>query len=557
MIMIDQVIQILDEVSQMPSESLESDLLEFKNYSSENSLHNAKDLAEEISALANYKGGQIIIGVKDSSNVAYGRWSEQLVGFDRVDLHTTRERIRGKLKPSLDIELIEINHRDKNYLLINVPRKRDSLVSTASGKVCIRDGKSSRPMTPEEIEFAVKHLQDYDWSSEALDLTPESALNDVAVLEALSDFSSRRNIKDIDKLTFLEAIGATNNGELTKSGLLFLGQPDLIRKHLGRYEYRFSRKTKAGDLIINDVWEDCLWETIKRGKAYFDSCNNNITLEFEGNKYPVQLLDRIAFHEAYLNALVHRDYSVDGMVSVNFTGNKLVITSPGLFYGGITAENIAKHEPRHRNKSLAKMLMEYHLVDRAGMGVLRMSINSLRYGRSLPEFVEISDSVEVTMQGEYIRPGIFVMTASEGDKYGIPELLILNSIHEVGVVPVQNVLKQLGKVVTDPWSDIESAIGSLESVEICGNREGIFIRVKPEWNKLLKVTKTFRVTSSSANHVKLYRYLVRHGKASNADIKAHLGFKQTSQTSAFLKSTTYVKRTGRGPSAVWSLAERE
>jgi len=253
--------------------------------------------------------------------------------------------------------------------------------------------------------------------------------------------------------------------------------------------------------------------------------------------------------------MVHRDYSVDGMVSVNFTGDKLIITSPGTFYGGVTAENIAKHEPRHRNKSLAKMLMEYHLVDRAGMGVLRMSVSSLRYGRNFPTFAQRGDSIEVAMEARYIRPGVFVIANDGKRTYGISDLLILNSVFEKGYVGVPALRKQLSKVDDNAWDSIISSVESLDCVELCGTKDGLYVRVVSHWNTVLNVQKSFRITKVSKKHVELYQFLFRHGKASNADIKAHLGHKHTSQTSAFLKTAAYAKRSGRGPSAVWSLVE--
>jgi len=553
----EQINILLNRLLSEPSESLESDVLEFKSFSSETALHNSKDLNDEISAFANLKGGIILVGVKDSKQVPFGSWTEQLVGFVPVDLHTTRERLRGKVKPSLDLDLEEVKFQGLNYLVIQVPRSRSSLVATSGGKVCTRDGKSSRPMTPDEITNAVKNLQDYDWSAESVAEDPDQVLNSSAVNESLLEFVKHRRIESLSRPEFLEAIGATQNGVLTKSGLLFLGKPDAIRKCLGSFEYRFSQKNKSGRLVINDVWSDCLWETIKRGKAHFDKCNVNIPIKFEGQEYWVPYLDGTAFHEAYLNALVHRDYAVDGMISVNFMGDRLVITSPGSFYGGVTPENIAKHEPRHRNKALAKMLMTYHFVDRAGVGVLRMNINSLRYGRTFPSFVDRDNTVEVTMQGEFIRPGIFVLTMRSGKDYGIPELLILNSVYETGSVSVQSLIKQLEKIEDNPWLSIETAANRLDVVELCGSKAGIFIRVKQDWMKFFEVTKIFRITASSKHHVKLYQYLMRHGTASNTDIKEHLGFKRTTQTSSFLRKSSYVKRSGpRGPGSVWSIRDR-
>ena len=482
-----------------------------------------------------------------------------MVGFEKIDLIKARERLAGKVKPNIDIHLEQIYYEKKPYLVIHVPHKNDTLVTTSSGKVYIRDGRSSRPMSPKEIEAAVRSLQTYDWSAEELsDLQPMECIELDILQDALDAFCQLRTKKNqpfkISTSHFLEAIGATRNGVITKGGLLFLGKEDIIRKILGEYEYRFSWKTRSGDLRINDVWSGCIWSAIKRAKSHFQTCNKILDFDFENKNYQFPLLDESAFHEAYLNALVHRDYSSDGMVSVNFTGDKLVITSPGTFYGGVTADNIAIHEPRHRNKSLAKTLMLYQLVDRAGMGVLRMGIRSLMYGRSFPQFRETLDSVEVAMDAEYLRTGIFVITVDNPGRFGIPELLILNSVYENEYISVSKILKQLEKLSSDPWTDILSAINQLKGyVELCGNKTGVFIRVCRDAINMFKVSKIFRASPASEKYVRLYTYFKKHGKASNEDLTGLLGYNYSSQTSAFLRRAEYVKRTGHGPNAKWYL----
>ena len=116
MIETNTLITIFEAIKSIPSESFESETLEFKEYSSEKSLHNAKDLTEEISAIANRQGGAIVVGIKDSCNVKNNDWASQLTGFQHVDLNTTKERLIGKLRPKmLELELSEHEFENKNY----------------------------------------------------------------------------------------------------------------------------------------------------------------------------------------------------------------------------------------------------------------------------------------------------------------------------------------------------------------------------------------------------------------------------------------------------------
>ncbi len=550
----EDILSILDLLKNTPSERLESETLEFKQFIDERALHNSSDFTDEICALANKQGGTIIVGVRDSSNINNQNLPDQLEGFETADTAALQERISGRLRPSLALDLYNVIFDGRNYLVIQVPRKRDSLVMTSRGRACIRDGKQSRPMSPEEVERAVKALQAYDWSDELLEVLPHVALDVHSVEEAQKDFEGKRGTKTLDVNAFLEAIGATRNGVLTKAGLLFLGRDNQIREHLASYEYRFTWRTAGGKLKVNDVWQASLWKTISRAKAHFESCNRFIEFKSRGKKYSTPAMDPIAFHEAFLNALVHRDYSKDGMVSVNYNGHRLVICSPGDFYGGVTAENIARHEPRHRNKALARMLMLYQLVDRAGMGVIRMGVNSLKYGRGFPQFSEREGNVEVAMDVEYLRPGVFVLTESHSDDVSISDLLVLNAVYEIGYCSIGKLMKQVGKVHNEPWKAIQKAAETFLAIELCGKKDGIFVRVKADWAPLLEVLKQFRTPTTSQKHVRLFDYMIRHGEASNSDLTGLLGYSYASQTSKFLREARYVRRKGSGSTARWSLA---
>ena len=549
-----EIRQILHKAKSCPSEELESESIEFKGYANANALYNSKELAEELSALANLEGGAVIIGVRDNNDVQHNQWEDQLRGIPDVDILEAKERIAGKLRPSVGLEVTNLNYEGKIYVIVQIAKSHETLVSTASGKTCIREGRSSRPMLPFEIEMAVKSLTRYDWSSDFPEGTLADVIDEKSLAEAMEDFQSKRGLASPPtREGYLEAVGATQNGRLTRGGLLFLGKEASVRDALGLFEYRFSWKKPNGELLINDVWAGNLWNAIRRAEGFFDNCNSTQTFKSGETVFEAPLLDRVAFHEALLNSMVHRDYSIDGMTSITYSGNEIRIHSPGTFFGGVTAENIAKHEPRHRNKNLARILMTHNLVDRAGMGVLRMGLGSLRYGRAFPEFREQSNAVEVKLEAKYLRPAIAALGIQNADDWGIPELLMLNSVYETGVVSIDILERRLGKLVDSPLEEIERSVQLIPQVEMCGSKDGVFVRVLPVWKSFMAVGRIFRASPSSDNYVQLYRYLRTHGEASNADLTDLLGYGYSSQTSKFLRDTKFVERHGNGPGARWSI----
>ena len=145
------------------------------------------------------------------------------------------------------------------------------------------------------------------------------------------------------------------------------------------------------------------------------------------------------------------------------------------------------------------------------------------------------------------------MGIQNSDEWGIPELLILNSVYETGVVGLDVLERRLQKLVKSPIDEIERAVKQISQVEICGSKDGVYVRVLPSGKALMAVGRIFRTSPSSENYVKLYRYLKIHGEASNADLTEVLGYTYSSQTSKFLRETKFVGRHGTGPSARWKI----
>ena len=548
------VLQILEQVKINPSGMVENETIEFKEYKTESALHNDSNLAEEICALANLKGGVLVVGVRDDSNLgAEKKWPSQLVGAPKIDRIRAKSRIQGRLRNCSELRLETISFEGKPFLAIFIEKNISKLVGTTSGKTCIRDGRSSRPMDPQEIEIAVKSLHTFDWSGDVVRGANLDDFCSVSTDGALNFYKIFSKIKEpLSVEAFLESVGATKDGHVTRAGLIFLGKPESISKYLGSYEFRYTWK-QGLKLKINDVWGVNLWLSIIKAKSCFDKCVTEWNLEYEGNNYLIPNLDPDAFHEAFLNAITHRDYTIDGMISVEYDGKTLCVNSPGTFYGGVTPENIFVHQPRHRNKELAKLLKYFGFVDRAGMGVVRMGVRSLIYGREFPVFTESNSEVTVKMQTEFIRSGIFVITRDK--ELWLPDLFLLNFLYEIGTIPISEAIEGISRISDRPWDDILAFLERWSLfIEITGSKNDVYLMVKASAQNLFKVKANKKISLASVKYIKLFHLLMKVGNASNEDITKLLGHAHSSHTSNFLRKTGWVENVGQAKNSRWFLS---
>jgi len=548
--------KILKAIETEPCERYESENLDFKGYfDSKHLFSRGTDIAKGICAMANKNGGSIVVGVKDSSEISGGRWAEQLVGIEIMDCLEVEKRIGGNLSPAINLQVNNLSYNGNNYLTISCKPNDEGLVMTSSGRCYIRTGRDSVPMTPDQVAEKVKSARGYDWSSEVFqNIEVDDALDDDQVEQALLQYHELKQLGD-DRLPrefFLESIGVTQNGLLTKGGLLFLGHKDIIESEIGHIEYRFSRSQGGGRLSINEVWSGSIWSAVYKIRALLKKVISYESFVFDEKVYTFPNVAHAMFDEAVVNMLVHRDYSLDGMVAIEFSSSSVTLVNPGTFFGGITPDNIFTYPPRHRNRSLAEILRKFELLDRAGFGTRRMGIESLRLGRNKPSFREDAGFIHTSLELGAIKEGVYVV-ASPYEDYDVTELMLINLLYDSGCEVITDIIRELTSVTLDPWQAVQAALPRMPFLSLVGNKHGVYLVVDESHCEVLNAHHQIRVFASSNSYVSIFTHLMIHhsddarrlaNAATNGDVE---------KVKRLLNSAAFVEKVGRGSNSKWKL----
>lgn len=356
-----------------------------------------RDLMAAIVSLANTEGGDLLLGVEDDGTV--------------TGLHPNHANISGlpalianKTNPALSVRVVrydllgdkEGDAKGKAIARIAVPKSRQ-LVSTSEGLLLRRRLKLDG--LPEAVPF---YPHEFIQRQSTLGLVDPSAMvvEDIAVSQ-LDPLQRQRIRNAIKKYGGEQSLLALADNELdgalglcreangarrpTQAGLLLLGTEELLRTHLPAHEVAFQ-VLQGTDVRVNEFYRKPLLETFEEVELQFKARVEEEEIEVGLFRVPVPNYDRRAFREAFVNALVHRDYSRLGAVHVRLDSTGLNISNPGGFVEGVTLDNILVADPRSRNPLLADVIKRIGLAERTGRGIDRIYEGMLRFGRPEPDF---------------------------------------------------------------------------------------------------------------------------------------------------------------------------
>ncbi len=374
------------------------------------------DVADELAAFANARGGVLVFGVDDRSREVVGIPRERLEQAERFVRELVNDLIKPPLLPVIEkLELAGADEQSRPVIKVEVPRSL--FVHQSPGGYLYRVGSAKRQMAPDYLARLMQQRSQARLIRFDEQVVADAALGDLDPW--LVDRFRTPQTRD-DRSTFLRKLGMAvedDRGELHPSVagvLLGATQPDRWLRHAfvqavayrgegvtdaDLSNYQLDAKDITGPLDVQ-VAEACRFVTR----------NMRVEASKAIGRHDLPQYDMTAVFEAVVNAVAHRDYSVYGSrVRLRMFASRLEIHSPGALPNTMTVDSLAVRQAS-RNETLTSLLAKCPvpegiggletqrstLMDRRGEGVSIILERSERLSGKRPVY-ELLDESEVKL----------------------------------------------------------------------------------------------------------------------------------------------------------------
>ena len=445
-----------------------------------------EEMARDVVAFANKKGGFIFIGIVDESK----ELNPDFTYIDSKVFEIVRQ-IQDRTVPSLTIKPHHLKVNNQDILVLEIPFSAQ-MHRTSKGEYLIRSNDGNRAIEPHEIATiqAEKGLIVYD--QKTWNLTFESTQTDKQgnLIPGWQDINRMRELYNrIQKekpqspylknnsSEFSETLGLVkedkNNLLPTTAGILFIGNDKAIReipynqiKYIRYYEDgTYTPHEYSGNLIeMADACFNQLKSEIKVKEFHFGLFREYI------EDYP-----EIVLRELLINAIAHRDYSRQQIIEIRKYPNYLEFESPGHFPQGINETNFLR-KTNPRNPGIMDVFREINYAEKAGSGFDKIFTALLSKGKNLPEPSQTEHSilfrVSADVYSEKLAELSLLYKQITKQDIDLEKLLVLNNIYTGQKVTFQQ-LEQSPFVNTWQLKKILNELQEIEFIETTGRTSGL------------------------------------------------------------------------------------
>jgi len=315
-------------------------------------------------AFLNTEGGTLYLGLADDGSV-YGLGAASSVGDIDLEGRRITASFRNNVVPDPSPFLkVEPEKRDGKFI-IKITVKQGGSIPYCFSKyglvpkgVYVRIGSTTVMATREHIHQMIKDNSAGQFNSEL------SIEQDLTFDYADKIFSGKEIKFGLQQKQSLGLIHS--DGRYTNLALILSDQCPYTTKTAifeGTNKERFKDRKEFSGSIFKQI-DDMLayLHVFNRARSTFEGA-----YRIDHTDYP-----DIALREAYINALIHRDYYIEGSVLVSMFDDRLEFISLGGVMPGVTHDLMLAGVSVTRNEKLAQIFYRLNIIEVFGTGIPRI-----------------------------------------------------------------------------------------------------------------------------------------------------------------------------------------
>lgn len=442
-------------LSNFPQENEKCEWKEFKSLKHCISSHEGDDIISYISAIANMKGGHLVIGVQDSTLNIVGITDFHNYTFQSIKLKILND-CSNLSSENFEIQEYKTEDTNKSVWIFHIPKHQYHLPVYAHKKLWQRIDDNLVAITQARLNAILSEVRIHeDWSAQIIPSASIEDLDENAIKKARIEFA-KRNPKYKEEepgwnnAKFLDKAKLTIKGKITRTVLILLGKEG-SEHFLGSFvKIRWNLKTVDNQdkdfeifsppfiLAVNEVYKKI------RNLKYRYLRDNTL--------FPDELLryDPFNIREPLNNAIAHQDYTKGARINVvEFEDDHLVFSNYGAFLPKSVEEVVLNDSPEeiYRNPFLVEAMKNLDMIETQGGGIRKIFNFQRQRFFPLPEYDLSDGKVKVSIAGKILDEDFARILIGIPD-LKLEEIILLDKVQKKKILSEEEYrhLKKLGLV---------------------------------------------------------------------------------------------------------------
>ncbi|UKS53953.1 ATP-binding protein [Mycoplasma feriruminatoris] len=327
---------------------------------------NPDNLLHIVSAFANTKGGRIFIGINDNN---------QIVGLEnpQVILEDVSEAIKTKIEPNPEFYCEIEEHNGLKFIVLTVIKGEETpyrYLTKKADVAYIRSGNQSIKANTNQLRNLIfkKTRQSFDTLKTKINW---KQANFKSLNQKLNEIGQQA--KTVNQLISLDLV---KDDFLTNAGALLADNKFIKSSKIHSTRWNGNDKLNSEILTLNTKeFEGSLIDIFQKTEKFINDYNSVMWKKTDQKRIDYPNYPFLAIREALVNALIHRDYSIDGsQIDVDIYDNRIEIISPGGMFDGTNIQETPTWAvvSRRRNEAIANIFRRINYMEKRGSGLSKI-----------------------------------------------------------------------------------------------------------------------------------------------------------------------------------------